>query len=319
MYETMIRVSKEVGLNDFVSGTSSGIQAINGLATKIAGTKINVLITGESGTGKDVYARLIHALSGEGENRFCKINCAAAEAGRLLSQIHSSVTERLGAPECGTIYFDNLEEADPAWQKLLLTYLSDGERTYDEGRLPGRLISSSSNSLEKEVESGRFRPELYFRLNGVCLHLPPLRERKEDIALFVESFLQKYASEIEKAVPQLDEQALEILAAYPWPGNIRELENWVRRLVVVGDIPFVLNELRESKLDTRLATGNARSSSLKVAAREALQRTERELILRALEKTKWNRKRAAQELQISYKSLLFKMKQIGMSSEDSQH
>lgn len=319
MYETIIRVSKEAGLAGFIPGTSPAIQAINGLAEKIARTKINVLVTGESGSGKDIYARLIHALSEENEGRYRKIDCASPEAGRLLTEIHDSGLRQLGASESGTIYFDNLEEADPAWQKLLLTRLSDGDNATCSGQLPRRLIGSSRKNLEKEVESGRFRPELFFRLNGVCLHLPSLRERKEDIGLFLESFQQKFANEMGKPILQLDEKTKEVLAAYSWPGNIRELENWVRRLMIVGEIPFVLNELRESKLDTRIATANAKISSLKVAARAALQRTERELILQALDKTKWNRKRAAQELQISYKSLLFKMKQIGMATGGSEH
>lgn len=319
MHQTMIRVSKGVGLTGFVPGASPLIQAINGLAEKIARTKINVLITGESGTGKEVYARLIHALSEENEGRFCKINCSAVEAVKLLTERHAFLSGQPDSGECGTIYFDNLEDADPAWQKLLLTYLSDGSRTNGDGQFPGRLIGSSSKSLEKEVENGRFRPELFFRLSGVCLHLPALRDRKEDIALFVESFLEEFAEEMGKPVPQLDENAKEALTAYRWPGNIRELENWARRLMVVGDIPFVLNELQESRLDARMCSANSRISSLKVAARAALQKTERELILQALERTKWNRKRAAQELQISYKSLLFKMKQIGMSSGDSEH
>jgi two-component system response regulator AtoC len=173
------------------------------------------------------------------------------------------------------------------------------------------VISATSRDLEKEVESGRFRREFYFRINGACLRLPPLRERREDVTALLDYFLQKHRQEMKKNVPELDQETIDTLLAYDWPGNIRELENLARRMVALGDARLPLNDLRVKNVDRAQSTDADRGSSLKTAARAASRQRERELILEALEHTKWNRKRAAQELQVSYKALLYKLKQIG--------
>jgi two-component system response regulator AtoC len=172
--------------------------------------------------------------------------------------------------------------------------------------------------LEKEVEAGRFRPELYFRINGVILRLPPLRERKEDIHVLLEYFLAKHSNEFKKNTPELSSEVRELLLSYDWPGNIRELENAAKKILAIGDPTLALGDLRASRSVVPLTCENARASSLKAAARAASRRAERELILRALEQTHWNRKRAARELQISYKSLLYKIKQIGVRVSGSE-
>jgi two-component system response regulator AtoC len=172
-------------------------------------------------------------------------------------------------------------------------------------------VSSTSCNFEKEIEAGRFRLELYFRINGVILRLSPLRDRKEDIPDLLECFLVKHANELKKNTPELSREARKLLFAYDWPGNIRELENVARKIVAVGDAELALGDLRLSRAASPAASEGFSVSSLKVAARAASRRTERELILKALEQTHWNRKRAARDLQISYKSLLYKIKQIG--------
>jgi two-component system response regulator AtoC len=169
------------------------------------------------------------------------------------------------------------------------------------------------------VEEGRFRRELYFRINGACLELPRLRERIEDIPLLATHFLRRHAEELQKRAPALNHETTELLMTYYWPGNIRELENATRKMVALGDAVLALNDLRVARMVRPGWTTQGRTSSLKMAARAASRQTERELILRALQHTKWNRKRAAQELQISYKSLLYKLKQIetqGTKSEE---
>jgi two-component system response regulator AtoC len=162
------------------------------------------------------------------------------------------------------------------------------------------------------MRAGRFRSELYYRINGVCLRLPPLRDRKEDIPLLVESFLTKYAAEFGRSRPTLSPRALRMLLDYSWPGNIRELENAVKKIVALGAENLALPEMVAEPVEMRTEVSETRSYSLKAAARAASREAEREMILEALARTRWNRKRAAQELQISYKSLLYKLKQIGL-------
>src|SRR6202022_2159055 len=153
--------------------------------------------------------------------------------------------------------------------------------------------------------------ELYFRLSGVCLRLPPLRERKEDIAPLLEHFLAKHALLLKKIVRSVDAQTMQALMAYDWPGNIRQLENFARKVVVLGSCDFAVGDLKMSGTARPPSLKIERTDSLKVAAKAASRQREREMILETLERTRWNRKRAARELQISYKALLYKLKQIG--------
>jgi two-component system response regulator AtoC len=179
------------------------------------------------------------------------------------------------------------------------------------------LISTTNRNLDEEMRAGRFRSELYYRISGVCLRLPPLRDRKEDIPLLVEFFLNKHAAQFGRSRPSLSPQTLQMFLDHAWPGNIRELENVVKEIVALGDERLAVAELgipiSERK---RTPATPVRSYSLKAAARAASREAEREMIMQALARTRWNRKRAAQELQISYKSLLYKLKQIGF--EDSE-
>ena len=297
----------------FVYGQGTDMHSLNVLAAEIAKTDIPVLLVGESGTGKGVYARLIHRLSGRSEAGLTKINCAALVAGQQLSEVRTafqSVGEG-GDVTARTVFLDGVHELDSACQRVLLSLLPDGEATSGAASGIVRVLSSTSCNFEKEIEAGRFRLELYFRINGLILRLPPLRDRKEDIPELLECFLVKHANELKKNIPELSREARNLLFAYDWPGNIRELENVARKIVAVGDASLALGDLRVSRVVPLEASEALSVSSLKVAARAASRRTERELILKALEQTHWNRKRAARDLQISYKSLLYKIKQIG--------
>ncbi len=282
----------------------------NAIAAEIARTDIPVLIVGESGTGKDVYARLIHRLSKKGDAHFRKINCAAVDPGDLFAPVHETVGQCSAHEPPGSVYLDNIQELDLACQRVLLTHLPDGESTGSRDALCARLISSTTRSLESDVEAGRFRRELYFRLNGACLRLPALRERTEDIPALTEFFLNKHSSALKKKAPRLSNKAIQTLTVYHWPGNIRELENLARKMVVFGDVQIALNDLQTASIVTGRQAAVAQGASLKVAARAASKQAERELIMQALDRTRWNRKRAARELQISYKSLLYKIKQL---------
>jgi two-component system, NtrC family, response regulator AtoC len=306
----------------FVYGQGADLQSLNVLAAEIASTDIPVLLVGESGTGKGVYSRLIHRLSGAPEASFLRINCGSLDAGQMLHDVRQAFQNESDTVESRkTVFLDGVHELDAACQRALLSLLPDGERKGEATALP-RIISSTSCNFEREIEAGRFRLELYFRLNGVILRLPALRDRKEDIPDLLECFVLKHANELRKAAPEIGREARKLLFSYDWPGNIRELENVARKVVAIGDADLALTDLRntnarithpaeESRQAEPERSGSSGIASLKVAARAASRKTERELILKALEQTHWNRKRAARNLQISYKSLLYKIKQIG--------
>lgn len=299
----------------FVRGHSPAIQSLNSMAEGVAGTNIPVLLSGESGTGKEVYGRRIHRLSKYADTPLKKISCRVAQKGELLALLKPEFKE--GEAGSKTLFLDGIDELDLESQKILLSVLPDGE-IEENGSHQARIIASTSRNLEKEVESGRFRKELYFRINGVCLHLPPLRDRKGDIPVFMQHFLAKYAAEQGREALVLSDKDGEFLETHDWPGNVRELENLARRIVLLGDSRKAIEELgRMEKLETAHQE-EPRSFSLKAAARTASRRAERELIARALEHTHWNRKRAAQELQISYKSLLYKIKQTGLEGKQKE-
>jgi len=303
-----------------LSARSTIMQSLNLMVDEIAKTDIAILLIGESGTGKEVYARLIHRVSHLGSTPMKKVNCAAMDAGRLLAQTRERL-DTVGGSEYGkpqTLFLDSVDELDLSCQRVLLSLMSDSEQKCSSGEAAVRFISSSSADLEKDIEEGRFRRELYFRINAVVLRLPPLRERKEDIPDLLEYLLVKHAGELKKHVPVLNDSALELLTSYNWPGNIRELENVARKIVALGDPALALGDLRAAPTTLPRSSATPRFSPLKVAARAASRRTEKELILQALERTRWNRKQAARELQISYKSLLYKIKQIGVQGDESE-
>jgi two-component system response regulator AtoC len=304
----------------FVYGRAPTVQSLNAMVVEIAKTDIPILLVGESGTGKEVYARLIHRLSGLGDAPLKKVSCAVVDAGRLLAEVReefpSGGESRETRPR--TVFLDGVHELDAACQRALLSLLPDGEPKGCAEMTVSRFISSTSRNLEKETETGRFRRELYFRINGVILRLPPLRERKEDIPALLEYFFLKHSNELKKNTPELNSDARELLDSYDWPGNIRELENVAKKIVVVGDPTLALADLRAIRVIVPVTDESWRVSSLKVASRAASRRAECELIEKALEQTHWNRKRAAQDLQISYKSLLYKIKQTGLEAKKAE-
>lgn len=299
----------------FVWGSSPAMRAVRRVATDTAGTDIPVLLIGESGTGKEVLALQIHRLSNRRDEPFIKTRCRSVAPGRLPMQLQSLVNMSVSPGQFrGTVFLDEICELEAAGQRQLLDLLSEGDSLPGEYSPGGRVISTSRRGLEEDLRSGKFAEELYFRLNGVCLRLPPLRERKEDVMELVDFFLTKYTSLFERSRPVLSHEVLARLAAYSWPGNVRQLENTMKKMVATGDFDVALSDLVDFSPDvSRVAPGG---SSLKAAARAASRQAERELISRALTRTHWNRKKAAQELQISYKALLYKLKQLGL--EDSE-
>lgn len=296
----------------FVPGNSMVMQALEHVMAQIAMTDIPVLLIGESGTGKEELAVRIHHLSGRKTGGLIKLICASL-TGEALSEL---IRETNGAADTAngstgvTVFLDEVTELNPNSQSRLLYSLPDGDGIQTASLLRGRVISSTSQDLEEEVRGGRFRKELYYRLKGVSLRLPPLRERKEDIPALVEIFLTKHSTMLGLPRPAVSPRTIRLLQDYDWPGNIRELENVVKKLVAVGDETAALSDFDPVHLPTGGTAHLSERISLKDAARAASRQAERELIQRVLTRVRWNRKRAALELQISYKALLYKLKQM---------
>src|SRR5258708_4982038 len=297
----------------FVRGLSWSLRAVGSVVGDVAGTDISILLFGESGTGKDAYARMIHSLSGLDGTSLKKVGCAQDDTKGLMEQIRSTLT----AEQRGTLFLDGIDELEPACQRMLLSLLPDGDHRPNSRSAAVRLVSSSSENLEQQVEQGHFRRELYYRISAVRLRLPPLRERKEDIPALFDSMLARHSNELQRTPPLVDSGTMEILVSYHWPGNIRELGNVARKIVAFGNVDTALADLRGPSQTRLLGTGRA-TTSLKLASRAASNRAEREMILKALAHTQWNRKRAARELQISYKSLLYKIKELVVQKSDTE-
>lgn len=303
----------------FVEGLSPSMRAVGAVIRELAQSEVPVLLLAEKGAGKHATARWIHAMSGRSEQPFRGLVCSTLKVEDL-----GPPGENGGFRE-GTIFLDEIADLSPEWQARIMEVLpraenvlggNQGENHGSSATESARLICGSERDLELEVKAGRLREDLYYRISGVCLRLPPLRQRREDIPLLVEHFLAKYARDFRRPVPRLSVEAQRLFRDYSWPGNVRELENAARALVALGDEDVAMGGLRAllSKPD---AGSNGTQVSLKQVARAASRVAERELILRVLTRTRWNRRRAAQELQISYKALLYKMKQIGCSEYGS--
>jgi len=263
-----------------------------------------ILLIGEMGTGKGSLAQWIHSESLHRSQGFRKVSCAGATP---ASFGFADVAEDFWS--MGTLYLEELGQLGPACQAALLENCFAADR---EVRRP-RFIASATHPIEEEVQKGGFREDLFFQLNGVSLRLPPLRHRQEDILALAESFLDSAAEQYSRPRPALSAWAQRSLLDHAWPGNLPELEMAMNTLVVLGDEQQALAEIAPKG-----RTGSSvETVSLKQAARAASREAERELILRILNKTRWNRRKAAEFLQISYKALLYKLKQIGVEDTPS--
>jgi two-component system response regulator AtoC len=325
-------------------GDNPKMREVRDIIEQVADTDITVLVRGESGTGKELVARTIYQLSGRHEQPFVKVNCAALPSELLESELFGfekgaftgAQKRKLGKFEYannGVIFLDEISEMHPSLQAKLLQVLQDGEFSRLGGeadvRVDSRVIAATNRNLEEAVADGSFREDLYYRLNVVTVHIPPLRERPDGIPLLVDHFLRKNNAEYSKDVKALSSETMEIFMTYHWPGNVRELENMVRRMVVLGSEATVLEEIAmrgktpvkaaapdEGAVDLgALAADLAKGESidLKAISRRAAQVAEKRVIERVLQQTRWNRKEAAEKLQISYKALLYKMKENGLS------
>lgn len=324
-------VTREEGIFIY---TSDKMQRIKEIIDQIANTDVTVLIQGESGVGKEVVARSIHLNSFRRERPFVKVNCAALPPDLLESELFGyekgaftgAYRQKQGRFELangGTIFLDEISEMSLSLQGKLLQVLQDREFSRLGGkkdiRVDVRVLVATNKNIEEGIKNGRFREDLYYRLNVVNIMIPPLRERREEIPIFVEYFLDKYGKKYGRKVPPLSNKTMEAFSEHQWVGNVRELENVIQRLVVLGDEDTIIEELTPVTKEDPIPEKKKKVvpekkiwPSLKEVHQEAIKKVESEMILKALEMTNWNRKKAADKLNISYKALLYKIKETSL-------
>ena len=290
----------------FLEAVSPSMRAVEAVIRELGHSSVPVLLIGERGTGKKTIAQRIHQNSGRPQDLFRIISCQGLDFETLRSKASLS-----GA----TLYLDEICDLGPECQKQLLELLSRPDASESGASslslsISIRMMGGSSRDLEAEVRAGSFQEDLYYRLSGVCLRIPPLRQRKEDISHLMGFFLGRHAEVFRRPAPVLSAPTEQLFREHSWPGNLRELEATARAIVAVGDESVAMGGLRSLLLRADNRPGGEKVS-LKEASRAASREAEKELILKALTRTRWNRRRAAQDLQISYKALLYKLKQIG--------
>jgi DNA-binding NtrC family response regulator len=326
---------QELGKKVEIVGQGPAIKRVLAMVQKVAPSKATVLLTGESGTGKELFARAIHHLSPRRDQAFIAINCAAIPDTLLESELFGhekgaftgAVAQKQGKFELadgGTIFLDEVGELSQGVQAKLLRVLQDSSFERVGGtklvRVDARVISSTNANLQQVMEEKKFREDLFYRLNVFPVHIPPLRERPEDIGLITQFFLSRLAPELGKSSVKISEEALKLLESYSWPGNVRELENVLERAAILcGNDSIQAQDLEIDLQRKPLASPSTppKEQTLHAATAEAAERIERALILTTLDKTKGNKSKAARILGVSYMTLLTKIKKYGLKKEES--
>jgi two-component system response regulator AtoC len=322
---------------DSIVWGSGPMRRVRDLLEHVADTDVTVLIQGESGTGKEVVARTLHDVSSRGEASFVKVNCAALPEDLLESELFgyekgafTGATQRkpgkFELAHRGTMFLDEIAEMSPALQAKLLQVLQDGVFSRlggnEEIRVDVRVVCATNRKLDDMVREGTFREDLFFRLNVVNVVLPPLRERREEIQPLADAFMRRFAVRYGRPQPSLSPRLEKTLARYPFPGNVRELENMVKRIIVLENEESIFDEIlryeRGERGGSRLRQvieeieATAGEVPLREVGRRVALEAERETIDRMLHHTNWNRKQAARLLGVSYKTLLHKIRGCGL-------
>jgi two-component system response regulator AtoC len=318
-------------------GTAPAIEEVFDTIKQVAPSRANVLITGESGTGKELVAQALHALSGRAKDKFVAVHMAAFSSQLLESELFGhekgaftgALERRIGRFEQangGTLFLDEIGEIDKNTQVKLLRVLGE-ERSFERVggntsiKVDVRLVAATNRDLESMVNAGEFRDDLYFRLSVVRIHMPPLRERREDIALIATHFLKVAAEENRKPVRELTPDAVTAMEKYPWPGNVRELRGAIERAVVMANGPKIaLRDLpptvREGAAAVPITVAGIKLPAVKAGNRLTLQDTERRMIVRALEETGGNVTKAAKILGLSRRTMHRRLKELRLDTPE---
>ena len=320
----------EIPPEAIVFGNSDAMQALRSRLDKVAAANVPVLIHGESGTGKDIIARMIHGRSPWRTGPYVKVNCPAIPGTLLESELfgyekgaftgaYGTKPGRVEMAHRGTLFLDEISELDLALQSKLLQLLQDGQfcriGAQEDKKVEVRVVCATNRILEAEIENGTFRQDLFYRINVVNLAMPPLRERRGDIADLAHYFLEYYNRKYNCRAKELSGELMAVLQKYHWPGNIRELENLVKRYVILGSEEVISGDLVTRQQDYFNPEINLDGPiSLKKLTRQATRELERKVILKVLQAHHWNRKQAARALSISYRALLYKIRDAGLPS-----
>jgi two-component system response regulator AtoC len=320
---------------EFAHWCSPRMQEVRSTIKLISSADITVLICGETGTGKDVVARSIHYLSARRTLPFIKVNCAAQPRDLLESELfghergaftgaHEQKIGKFELANHGTIFLDEIGDLHPDLQGKLLHVLQDGEFSRVGGwstlKVDVRVLAATNQDLERIVAAGTFREDLFYRLNVIQIAVPPLRDRLDEIPALAQYFVRRYCQAFGRKPLTLAPEAVRKLKQHRYAGNVRELENIIKRMLVLDDHLLVksgLAPLPESTADAPAAPIPPPAVSLKEIGRRAAQDAERAAILQMLERTRWNRLRAAKLLTISYRALLYKMKEAGIGLDQA--
>lgn len=329
--ENSMREHIEAVENDiFFVAASPAMQKIRAQVEQVAKVDIPVLLLGESGSGKEVMARLVHKQSRRAGKPLMKVNCAALPHDLLESELfgyeagaftgaNRSKPGMLELCDKGTIFLDEIGEMSPALQAKLLHVLQDGKFTRLGGRATVssnfRVLAATNINVHEAMNSKAFREDLYYRLNAFTINIPPLRERREEIPLLLKHFMQQFSDKYDCPAAECSNALVRACLRYNWPGNLRELGNFVKRYMVLQDEALAISELEEKDVSAEIAPNLEDEAllhggaGLKSMVQNLKERAEPRIIERVLISTKWNCKMAARQLQISYKALLYKMKQ----------
>lgn len=322
--------SNHVPPDDIVFGRSLAMSAVHKRVEKICHTNVPVLLSGDAGTGKEIVARWMHGRSPYKDGQFIKVNCAAIPGSLLESELfgyekgaftgaHAAKPGRVELADKGTLFLDEIADLDMGLQSKLLHFVQDGTFSRIGGEsekfVETRIICSTNRQLEQEIEAGRFRADLYYRISVFHIKLPKLSERREDVPSLAQYFRAFYQKQFAKECDPLGAEALNYLENLAWPGNVRELSNSIARYVLIGRDAFANQEppKKRAMADRALVAGSP-ALPLRSIAKEAIRELERNVILEALRAHQWNRRKAAQALQISYRALIYKIRDAGLIS-----
>jgi two-component system response regulator AtoC len=311
-------------------GESSEIEDVRAQIRNAAATDATVLITGESGTGKDLAARILHELSTRSRNALVKVNCAAIPSQLFESELFgyepgaftgakAAKPGKFEVASRGTLFLDEIGELDIAMQAKLLRVLQDFRvvrlGAVEERSVDVRLICGTNRNLENDVQNGLFRADMYYRINVLNIKMPPLRAHKGDIPILFEHFIRMYDDQFRRRSKPISGPAIQMLEKYHWPGNLRELENLAKRYVVLGGEEHILSALRSADTEKFSFLEEADiNTPLRVQTKRAVQEIERRIISNVLRAHRWNRRSTARSLDISYRALLYKIKEAGLPS-----